>query len=154
MEREYAQLVGRCVPLEENLAGLQADKSRIDLDLTREEGRLDGLKTRMLDVEKRLAEAQRDVSLHMESMHHGEEKNAVAAERIKALRATTLRLEEERETLRRDRVRLEEEIESLRFRTGQLTEQEQDSSRDLEEPSGCQAGGAPGVERKNHRARP
>ena len=133
MEREYAQLVGRCVPLEENLAGLQADKSRIDLDLTREEGRLDGLRARMLDVEKRLAEAQRDVSLHMESMHHGEEKNAVAAERIKALRATTLRLEEERETLRRDRVRLEEEIESLRFRTGQLTEQEQDSSRDLEE---------------------
>jgi len=82
MEREYAQLVGRSTPVEERLRSLNEDSSRIDTDLSGEESRLESLRNRMLESEKRLAEAQRDVSLQREAMHQVEESNAVAAERM------------------------------------------------------------------------
>jgi len=133
MEREYAQLTLRCVPLEEKLALLQSDKSRIDLDLTREEGRLEGLRTLMLDAEKRLAEAQRDVSLHLEKMHRIEEKNAVAAERIKALWANTERLTKERRELQEELVRLQNEKAALDVRIGELRSKEAITVQELDE---------------------
>ncbi|HTR99152.1 MAG TPA: AAA family ATPase, partial [Bacteroidota bacterium] len=100
MEREFAQIAARSTPLEEKLRALDDDRSRIDVDLSGEETRLEELRMRLLDAEKRLAEAQRDVSLQREAMHRLEESNAVAAERIRSLRANRVRLENEQEELR------------------------------------------------------
>ena len=133
MEREYAQLVGRSTPVEEKLRALNDDRSQIDVDLTGEESRLEALRTRMLESEKRLAEAQRDVSLQRESMHRVEENNAVAAERIKALRANADRLENEQSELRLTRARMEQEEIALRSALGDLREREAAAARELEE---------------------
>ena len=79
---------------------------------------------RMLESEKRLAEAQRDGSLQRESMHRVEESIAVAAERIKALRGNASRLEGEQEDLRRTVARLEEESVALGGTLAELRERE------------------------------
>ena len=128
MEREFAQLASRATPLEEKLRALNDDRSRIDVDLTGEESLLEELRTRLLEAEKRLAEAQRDVSLQREAMHHVEEKNAVAAERIRSLVANRERLEKEQEDLRQslgrfavEREALTASIEGLRARDGEIT---------------------------------
>lgn len=132
MEREFAQLSGRCVPLEEKLATTNADKSRIDTGLVQEEARLEGLRTKLLEVEKRLAEAQRDVSLHMEKIHHVEESNAVTAERIKALQDNSGRFVQEEGELREVLLRLEAEKSSLAGRIASLRAREEVGARDLE----------------------
>jgi chromosome segregation protein len=124
MEREFAQLAARSAPVEERLRSLNDDRSRIDLDLSGEESRLESLRNRMLESEKRLAEAQRDVSLQREAMHQLEESNAVAAERIKALRANSARLENEQADLRLNLARMEEEKISLEGAIGGLHERE------------------------------
>jgi chromosome segregation protein len=95
MEREFAQLSGRMQPLEERLAAMSADRDRIDLDLGNEESRLEHLRGTVGSAEIRLAEAQRDASLHRERIHRVEEKNLVAAERVSALQANITRFETE-----------------------------------------------------------
>jgi chromosome segregation protein len=133
MEREYAQLLGRCAPLEEKLGALRADKSQIDIDLSREESRLDGLRMTLLETDKRLAEAQRDVSEHHQSMHRVEEKNAVAAERIKALRANIVRFERDKEALRAEMERIADEKVRLEQEASALAAREESAVRDLDE---------------------
>ncbi|HUI11199.1 MAG TPA: chromosome segregation protein SMC [Bacteroidota bacterium] len=127
MEREFAQLNARATPLEEKLRTLNDDRSQIDVDLSGEEARLDELRTRLLEAEKRLAEAQRDVSLQREAMHRVEEQSAVAAERIRSLRANRERLEHEQEELHGalgrfalEREMLASTIDALRLREGEI----------------------------------
>ena len=129
MEREYAQLIARSTPVEEKLRLLNDDRSRIDIDLTGEEARLESLRGRLLEAEKRLAEAQRDVSLQRESMHRVEESNAVAAERIKALRANAARLESEQSDLRLTLQKLEQETAALGTAMVDLREREAGAER-------------------------
>lgn len=132
MEREFAQITGRCVPLQEKLAAVTADKSNIDTGLVREEARLEGLRTSLLEVEKRLAEAQRDVSLHMEKIHRVEESNAVTAERIKALQENGARYAQEQADLRDGLARLAAETSSLAGRIGALRAREGEIAQDLD----------------------
>jgi chromosome segregation protein len=113
MEREYAQLVGRIQPLEEKLAAMTSDRDRIDVDLSQEEARFEQLRASMMEVEKRLAEAQRDVSLQMEKINKIEQHDLVAAERIKALQDNIRRYQHEREELRSEQQRLEQLVTSL-----------------------------------------
>jgi chromosome segregation protein len=98
MEREYAQLLERIGPLEERVGSLHHDRSRLDVDLSREESRLDTFRNALLEEEKRLAESQRDVSLQREKTHQVEQQTAVASERISALKAGLSRIARERET--------------------------------------------------------
>ena len=131
MEREYAQLVGRSTPVEERLRSLNEDSSRIDTDLSGEESRLESLRNRMLESEKRLAEEQRDVSLQREAMHQVEESNAVAAERIKSLRANAARLENEQADLRLNLARMGQERISLEGAIAGLRAREAATAGDL-----------------------
>lgn len=113
MEREYAQLVGRVQPLEDKLRTMSSDKERIDVDLSQEESRLEELRVSMSDVERRLAEAQRDASMQTEKITRVEQKNLVAAERVKALQNNIARYEKEKEELAAERSRLEERVAAL-----------------------------------------
>ena len=97
MEREYAHLLERIAALEVQLGSMQSDRSRLDIDLSSEEGRLDALRRSLLEEEKTLAEAQRDVSEQREKTHQVEQNAAIAFERISALRSTVQRLNKERE---------------------------------------------------------
>ena len=123
MEREYAQLIGRIMPMEENLAVMTSSRDKIDVDLVQEETRFEELRTSMNDVEKRLAEAQRDVSLHMEKVNRIEQKNLVADERTKALVNNIARYEKEKEELTREQVRLGELVVMLGMQVTSIREE-------------------------------
>ncbi|HET6274132.1 MAG TPA: chromosome segregation protein SMC [Bacteroidota bacterium] len=131
MEREYAQLVGRTVPLEERLAGLLEDKNRIDTDLSQEETTLDELRNNMSDVERRLAEAQRDAATHSEQINRVEQKNLVAAERIKALQDNVIRFKSEKDELHAEMGQLGQLKDTLTTRIVELRTEEERVAQDL-----------------------
>ena len=131
MEREYAHLFSRVAPLEERFSALSADKNKIDVDLSQEETQLDQLRGRMSDVEKRLAEAQRDVATHMEKINKVEQRDLVAAERIKALESNIARFEVEKLELHEELDQLELSKVTLNTHIADLDEQEQVLSVDF-----------------------
>ncbi len=136
MEREYAQLVGRVQPLEEKLGTIASDKERIDVDLSQEESRLEELRISMSDVERRLAEAQRDASVQTEKITRVEQKNLVAAERAKALQNNIARYEKEKEELAAEKARLEERVATLEQEIATIQSALEESRHLLEEKKG------------------
>ncbi len=130
MEREYAQLISRIEPLTAKLAALNLDKSRIDVDLSRGEQELEQLRTQLLEREKRVAEAQRDVSLHREKINRVEQGTMVAAERIRAYGANLQRFQQEqvdlgqqREQVERSRAGLCQHIAELEIQEARTVEE-------------------------------
>jgi chromosome segregation protein len=124
MEREYSHLFSRITPLQERFHILSADKSRIDVDLSQEETQLDQMRGRMSDIEKRLVEAQRDVSTHMEKINKADQKNLIAAERIKALESNISRFENEKLELHKELGELEVSKITLKSRINNFEDQE------------------------------
>ena len=133
MEREYAQLLQRMEPVKEKLGGLTQDKNRIDIDLSQEESRLDGLRSLMVDVEGRRVVAQQNVSVLLEKIHRVEEKNLIATEQTKAFHATIARLEQEQADLLSELRRQEELKVTLGLRITELQEQEVRTGDELED---------------------
>jgi chromosome segregation protein len=121
MEREYAQLAGRLTPMEEKLVAATSSREKIDIDLSQEEARFDELRSSMMDVEKRLAEAQRDASVQAEKINRIEQKNLVAAERTKALQSNIVRYEHEKEELSTEKARLEQLVVTLDHHVADIT---------------------------------
>ncbi|MBI4535547.1 MAG: chromosome segregation protein SMC, partial [Ignavibacteriae bacterium] len=132
MEREFAQLHLRMKPLEERLASLNVDKDRIDVDLTKEETHLDELRSLMADVERRLAETQRDASIQLEKINRVEQQNLIAAERIKALRDNVMRYETEKVELNTEMHQLEAAQADLLKRIGELEAEEGRTASELQ----------------------
>ena len=133
LEREYAHLISRLQPLEERLRTLSADKNQIDVDLSQEETLLDRLRGTMSDVDRRLAESQRDVSLHMEKINKVEQRNLVAGERVKALESNIVRYEEEKVGLHEQVKQLESSRLTLQDHIDRSTEQDHHLSAEFEE---------------------
>ncbi|MBX2990472.1 MAG: chromosome segregation protein SMC [Bacteroidetes bacterium] len=131
MEREYAQLLGRVEPLQVRFAEMTSSRAKIDVDLSREEAGLEELRQSMNEAEKRLIEAQRDVSQHMEKVNRIEQKNLVAAERSKALHDNIQRYEREREEQCGEKTRLEALVVALGQTIIDLTAQQQQLNDDL-----------------------
>jgi len=132
MEREYAQLIGRVTPLEEKLSGLARAKEGMDTDLAREDEGLDRHRDRLSDADRRLADAQEALSEHMESVHRVEEKNLVAAERIRALRSNIARLEREKAEFQVRAESQEQRKEELRQKIEDLQKNETEVQTELE----------------------
>ncbi len=131
MEREYAHLHARMKPLQERLSSLTEDKERIDVDLSKEESRLEELRTSLAEIEKRYVDAQHDVSQYLERIHRVEEKNLVAAERVKALNDNIKRSELEKEELRTEMVKLEAFKVTLEQRILDLGVEERKAAEEL-----------------------
>lgn len=132
MEREYAQLLGRIQPLEQKLQETTSSQQKIDFDLSDEEARLETLRSSMSDVEKRLAEAQRDASLQMEKINRIEQKNLVADERTKSLQSNAARFEKEKEELRNEQARLDELVVVLGKRIEEVQTQQARVTQELD----------------------
>ena len=132
MEREYAQLFTRIKPLEERFHILAADKDKTDVDLSQEESLHETLQSTLADVEKRLVDAQRDVSLQMERFHHVEQNNLITAERVKALHDNIARFESEKKELHDERARTEASKVALHQRIGELRRELARTEEELE----------------------
>lgn len=133
MEREYAHLVSRLQPLEAKRAAMVSDRERVDGDLSHEEARFEHLRGSMTEVEKRLAEAQRDVSLQTEKINRIEQQHLIAQERVNALRTNILRYEKEREDLRTEQERLEHRVVALELEIAALSERQKNIEHDVQE---------------------
>jgi chromosome segregation protein len=132
MEREYAQLFARIGPLEERLQVLSTDKDKIDVDLSQEETLHETLQSTMADVEKRLVEAQRDMSLQMDKIHQVEQKNLITAERVKALHDNIVRFESEKKELHDESGRADALRVTLHQRIGELQREHARTEEELE----------------------
>jgi chromosome segregation protein len=132
MERDYAQLVARIKPLEEKFADMTSNKEKIDVDLSQEEARLEDLRVSTSDVERRLAEAQRDVSLHMEKINRIEQKNLVAAERMSALESNIARYEQENKEQQAEENHLEELVVTLEEKIVDIRSQQEQVTGEFE----------------------
>ena len=74
LEREFASLHGKLHPLEEKFTLARTDKMRIDEVLRLQEDQLEALRGGVNEVESQLAEIQRSVASHLQTIHHVEEK--------------------------------------------------------------------------------
>ena len=99
MEREYAQLHARRIPLEERLIGLRSERMTIDGSLSREERRLEELRATTTELDQQLSNAQHDVGEQSEKVNRIRQSNLIAAERRKALDDTIVRIENEKTTI-------------------------------------------------------
>ncbi len=133
MEREYAQLHGRIEPLREKFAATDESRLRLTADLTGEDAALEELRAGILGLEKRLAEAQRDVTLQREKIHRVEEKTLVSTERIRALRENVTRLENEKAEYGRELGFLQEHRTGVDSQIGQLKVEEERAEARLRE---------------------
>jgi chromosome segregation protein len=125
MEREYAQLFERMEPLQQSLGVINADRSRIDVDLAKEEERSEALRSTSLELEQVLAQAQREIQEHLDRIHREEQSMLVAEERLKSLHNNIARFESEREELEQERFRLGDSIRALRERIESFGDEEE-----------------------------
>jgi chromosome segregation protein len=132
MEREYAQLFTRIQPLEERFHALSADKDKTDVDLSQEESQHENLRSTLADVEKRLVDAQREVGLQLERIHHLEQNNLITAERVKALHDNIARFESEKKELHDERTKTEGSKAALDKRTSELQQELSRTGEELE----------------------
>ncbi len=137
MEREYAQLLGRLGPLEEKRRRSRTERASGSTSISHQARNRGwkGFRGALLETEKRLAEAQRDVSLHREKTHRLEQQTMVAAERVSALRATIQRSEREQASLAAELDRLTTQRTSLHQ---QIAEQELQAQQTARRHEACQ----------------
>lgn len=113
LEREYAFLHSKLVPLEERHRNATTDKEKIDALLHERESRLDDIREELRVIEGQLIEAQRALAGHRETLHKHEEKILIANERRNALKANIARYEQEKIALQEEANRLETEYRVL-----------------------------------------
>jgi chromosome segregation protein len=120
LEREYAHLHGKLVPLEERFAYAQTDKSSIHETLQSQEERADQLGLALSGIEQQLQLKQRDTASQFELIHRAEERILVANERSNSLVSNIERYEQEKTALQGQQERLAAEQATLRASGDQL----------------------------------
>jgi chromosome segregation protein len=116
LEREYAYLHGKLLPLEEKFVLARADRSQIDAALNSQEERIDRLRSGLQQTEEQLSEAQKAEATHLETIHRIEEKILIANERRNSLNLNIERYENEKSDLYTQRGILSQEKISLAAR--------------------------------------
>ena len=108
LSREYANVVSRIAPLQEQLSVAVTAKNRIDVELRQEEALLEVLRSELDDLEDQLAAAQDDLAARQQAMHQLEQHQATAAERRRSLQANCEKYEQEKVDLEQQRLELEQ----------------------------------------------
>ncbi len=144
LEREYAYLHAKLVPLEEKFVLASTDKFKIDSELRLQEESVDRLREKLQEIETELAEVQRNAAAQFELIHHAEEKILVANERRNSLSSNIDRYELERtdlfqqeEVLAQEKISLQQRHEELQHQL-QTTEQSFTQAREEQTVAGNQ----------------
>src|SRR6266478_6794252 len=109
LEREYAHLHGKLMPLEGRFASAKTDKSSIHETLQTREERADLLGISLREIEQQLQLKQRDTAAQFETIHRAEERILVANERSNSLVSNIERYEQEKTGLQGQKERLSAE---------------------------------------------
>lgn len=109
LAREYASVVTRIAPLQDQLNLAVTEKSKINVELSQEETFLDVLRSEMDDLEQRMSELQSAYSDQQVKVHQSERTIATSTERRRSLGVNIERYEKEK-----IQIRHQEEVLSLR----------------------------------------
>jgi len=129
LEREYAALMSKIVPLQGQLSVAVDEKNRIDVGLKREETLLEVLRSELMELETRSQEIQNLLIRRQDGIHQLDQRVATATERKRSLLANIERYEKEKIHITEQRGRIDqtqgELNERLRSLAAALTESEE-----------------------------
>ena len=107
MNREYASIIGRIMPLEQQLAVAVTERNAIDVALEQEEALLEVNRSELREIEQRAGSAQLAIGKQQEVVHALEQSRSATVERRKAQEDNIVRFEQEKERLLARRTELE-----------------------------------------------
>jgi len=113
LAREYASVVTKIAPLQEQLNLAVTEKGKIDVELSQEEALLDVLRAEMGEHEQRLSEIQMDLTNQQSRIHQLQSTIATSTERRRSLASNIERYEKEKVQLRQRQEDLAEKQEEL-----------------------------------------
>ncbi len=113
LSREYASIIAKILPLQEQLTVAVDEKNRIDVGISQEETLLDVLRAEMRELEERTAETQKALTEQQAKIHEHTQRNATARERLRLLKSNIERYERDKVELRRKQEDLERKQEFL-----------------------------------------
>jgi chromosome segregation protein len=116
LEREYAYLHGKLLPLEEKYVIATTDKTKIDETLRNQEEQVEHFRDGLTEIEKSLSDVQRSSAAKFEEIHRTEEKILVANERQSSLTLNIERFGSEVTDLQLQQESLQEEQSDLKLR--------------------------------------
>ncbi len=119
LEREYAYLHNKLVPLEGKYTVARMEKAKIDEALRGQEEQLDQLRSALSVIEQQFAQAQHSSMEQTETIHRAEEKVLIANERRNSLGLNIERYEKEKIDLRNLAEQLNQEKAALSLRREQ-----------------------------------
>jgi len=108
LEREYASLMAKIRPLQEQLSYAVDEKNRIDVGLKREETLLEVLRTELSELETRSHEIQNMLARQQDGIHQLDQRIATATERKRSLLSNVERYEKEKIHITEQRERIDE----------------------------------------------
>ncbi len=120
LAREYASIVTKIGPLQEQLSQAVTEKTEIDVGLSQEEALLDVLRTEMSEHEDRMSEIQTDLTNQQSRVHHLERIVATSTERRRSLATNIERYEREKIQLRQRQEDLSQKQEELEVKLGDV----------------------------------
>jgi chromosome segregation protein len=120
MAREYASLVTKIGPLQEQMNLVVTEKSKIDVELSQEETLLDVLRVEMDELEDRMNELQLAHSDQQVKVHEFERTKATSSERRRSLASNIERYEKEKVHLRQQEEELGRKQEELQLKRGDV----------------------------------
>lgn len=120
MAREYASIVARMEPLQQQLDVAVTEKTKIDVEIAQEETLLEILRSEMQEIEQRVSETQNVLSEQQAKIHAAEQTIATGKERTRSLKANVERYERDKVKLREDRETMERTQEELLERLNQV----------------------------------
>ncbi len=108
LSREYASVISRILPLEEQLAKALTERSSIDGQLKQAEALVDVHRSELTELEDRSASVQTSVQKQLELVHRLEQTKATGGERQRAINLNIEKYQEEKLNLAHRRKELEE----------------------------------------------
>ena len=120
MAREYASIVTKIDPLQQQLNLAVTEKTKIDVELSQEETLLDVLRAEMDELEGRMGELQLAHSDQQAKVHEYERTIATSSERRRSLSSNIERYEKEKVHLRQQEEDLGRKQEELQLKLGDV----------------------------------
>jgi chromosome segregation protein len=114
LAREYANVVTKIAPLQEQLNLAVSEKSQIHTELSQEEALLDVLRSEMDELEDRMGELQTAYAEQQSKVYQSERKIATSSERRRSLTVNIERFEKEKIQIRQQEEALSLRQEELR----------------------------------------
>ncbi|MBI5464774.1 MAG: chromosome segregation protein SMC [Ignavibacteriales bacterium] len=120
IQREYASVVARSLPLKDQLSIAVDEKNRIDVEVKQEEALLDVMRSELEELERQLTTTQHDLAERQDRIHRLEQSEAMAGERQRALGQNAEKYQREILDLEQQKIDLDAKQDELVRKLGEM----------------------------------